>query len=86
MPGTPPRLIAGGVPGGRKSSRVVASAAWKGAGTLELMLRYIETPHHDTITCQFVGDSVTISFLSSIVKMRAPAKDARPVLIGKMTI
>jgi len=49
-----------------------------------VMLRYYETPHHDTITCRFNDQSVQISFMNSIAQMSPPPKDKRPVLHGKM--
>jgi CubicO group peptidase (beta-lactamase class C family) len=82
LPGTPPRLITGRVPGSGKFMKIASSATWRDDRTLELMLRYYETPHHDVITCSFAGDTVKLSFLSSILKLRS-AKDARPVLEGK---
>ena len=48
------------------------------------MLRYYETPHHDTVTCGFDDQSVQISFMSSIAQMSPTPKDKRPVLRGKM--
>jgi CubicO group peptidase (beta-lactamase class C family) len=84
LPGTPPRLIAGGAARSGAKSKIASSAAWKDANTFELMLRYYETPHHDTVTCRFDGDAVTISFLSSIAAMNRAAGDKRPVLQGKM--
>jgi CubicO group peptidase (beta-lactamase class C family)/predicted glycoside hydrolase/deacetylase ChbG (UPF0249 family) len=36
--------------------------AWKDAKTLELTLKYIESPHTETITCVFDGDKVSLDF------------------------
>ena len=84
LPGTPPRLIAGGAARGDTKSKIASSGAWKDENTFELMLRYYETPHHDTVTCRFDGDQATICFLSSIVAMSPTPKDKRPVLQGKI--
>ncbi len=84
LPGTPPRLIAGGMPKRGTKSKVVASGTWKNENTFEITLRYYETPHHDTVTCRFEGEKLQVTFLSSIMKMRG-AKDSRPVLQGRMT-
>jgi hypothetical protein len=84
LPGTPPRLVSGGAPKRGTKSKYAASAAWKDQNTLELTLRYYETPHHDTVTCRFDGGQVTIAFLSSIAKVSPTPKDPRPVLRGKM--
>jgi CubicO group peptidase (beta-lactamase class C family) len=83
LPGTPPRLISGGAPRTGTKSRIATSGAWKDQNTFELMLRYYETPHHDTLTCRFDSDHVTMSFLSSIAAMNPAASDKRPVLQGK---
>jgi hypothetical protein len=84
LPGTPPRLISGGASKSRPKSKVASSGAWKDEQTFELMLRYYETPHHDTATCRFDGDKVTIAFLSSIAAMSPGSKDKRPILHGQL--
>ena len=84
MPGTPPRLISGGTPKIPVPTKVAAAAAWKDEHTLQMVWRYYETPHHDTVTCKFEGDQVTISFLSSIAAMSGKTKDSRPDLTGKI--
>ena len=78
LPSTPPRLISGGAPKPGKPAKVAASAAWKDANTLELLLRYYETPHHDTLTCRFGGDKLAIAFVASIGAVK------RPVLQGQL--
>jgi hypothetical protein len=83
LPGSPPRLISGGQPKRGTKAKLAARAAWPDEHTLELAWRYYETPHHDTITCQFDGDQLKLAFRSSIVQMRN-AKDSRPVLNGQL--
>ncbi|MCX7009547.1 MAG: serine hydrolase, partial [Kiritimatiellaeota bacterium] len=61
-------------------AKVAASGAWKDATTLELLLRYYETPHHDTITCRFDGDKVSIEMIASIGAVK------RPMLRGTLTV
>jgi hypothetical protein len=78
-----PRIIGGGAPKQGTKHKVAGHAEWKDEKTLELILRYYETPHHETITCKFDGDKISISFLSSINKIRN-AKDPRPVLEGTL--
>ena len=82
MPGTPPRIIAGNHP--EKNYKVAASATWSDEHTLELTWRYIETPHHDSVTCKFDGDQVAITFLSSIAKLNGKEKETRPRLQGRI--
>jgi len=82
MPGTPPRIITGNPP--EKNYKVAASATWTDEHTLELTWRYVETPHHDSVTCRFDGDQIAISFLSSIAKLNGREKETRPHLQGRM--
>jgi hypothetical protein len=49
-----------------------------------MVLRYYETPHHDTVTCRFDNGSVQISFMNSMAQMSPTPKDKRPVLKGSM--
>ena len=84
FPGTPPRLIPGGAPKTPAPTPTAAAAAWKDEHTLQMVWRYYETPHHDTVTCKFEGDQVTISFLNSIAAMSGKTKDSRPDLTGKI--
>jgi hypothetical protein len=85
LPGTPPRLIAGGAPPAGTKSKLAASGTWKDPNTFELMLRYYETPHHDTVTCRFDAGQVRISFMNSMAQMGSTPKDKRPILQGQMT-
>ena len=84
LPGTPPRLISGGAPKRGTPAKVAACGRWQDANTFEIVLRYYETPHHDTVTCRFDDGQLSISFLSSIRAMGNPAKDQRPTLQGRM--
>lgn len=83
FPGTPPRLISGGMPKKPMPSKIAAGAAWADESTLVMQWRYYETPHSDTVSCEFSSDSVTISFLNSITAMNPKAKDSRAPLSGK---
>jgi CubicO group peptidase (beta-lactamase class C family) len=84
FPGTPPRLISGGMPKQTPLSKIAASATWTDDNTLVMTWRYYETPHSDTVTCQFDGNDVTITFLNSITAMNPKAKDARAPLKGRV--
>ncbi|MGO8929135.1 MAG: serine hydrolase domain-containing protein [Limisphaerales bacterium] len=83
LPGTPPRLVSGGAPRSGTESKVAASGAWADQSTYQMVLRYYETPHHDTVTCRFEGDKVQISFMNSMAQMSPTPKDKRPVLQGQ---
>ena len=84
LPGTPPRLISGGAPPSGTKSKVAASGAWKDPNTFEMVLRYYETPHHDTVTCHFDAGQVCIGFINSMAQMSPTPKDKRPTLQGQM--
>lgn len=79
MPGTPPKLTVGPI-----HSRLAASGTWKDDQTLEMTWRFIETPHHDTVTCRFQGEEVQVEFLNSITGLSSSRKETRPALQGKM--
>ena len=91
--GTPPRLSEVLEPevGVRRPIKVAAAGAWKGENTFEMQWRYYETPHHDTVTCRFSGDQVTIEFLNSIAQMETAAErlrfggETRPILRGQIS-
>jgi len=85
LPGTPPRLISGGAPKPGTKFKIATSGAWKD-NTFEMMLRYYETPHHDTVTCRFFADKVEIAFMNSITGMNPNAKDKRPILQGRCVL
>jgi hypothetical protein len=84
LPGTPPRLISGGAPKSGTESKVAASGVWADENTFKMVLRYYETPHHDTVTCRFEESKVQISFMNSIAQMGPTPKDKRPVLEGQI--
>jgi hypothetical protein len=42
--------------------RVAGSYAWLDSNSIELTLRYIESPHTETITCIFLNNKVGVSF------------------------
>ena len=40
--------------------KVAGSFGWKDENTLELILRYIESPHTETIDCKFDKDKISV--------------------------
>lgn len=74
VPGTPPKLTVGNL----RPCKVAASGAWKDQHTFEMIWRYYETPHHDTVTCRFEGNNVTVQFTGSL----PGHTETRPVLHG----
>ena len=81
MPGTPPKLTKSS---GITKSKVAASAAWKDDQTFEMIWRFIETPHHDTVTCHFEGDTVRVELLNSVTQLSPSHKETRLPLTGRL--
>ena len=50
------------------SHKIAGSYSWKTDNTLELVLRYVETPHTETIRCTFDGANLKMEFESSFNK------------------
>jgi CubicO group peptidase (beta-lactamase class C family) len=46
--------------------RTMGSCRWTDAHTLELTLRYIESPHTETITCSFNENAITVTMQNSL--------------------
>jgi hypothetical protein len=57
MPG--PSLL--GPARGLLPAKVVGCYSWKDDNTLELVLRYIESPHTERITCTFDGSKILVN-------------------------
>jgi hypothetical protein len=51
---------------------------------LVMTWRFIETPHHDTVTCRFTGDTVSIEFMNSVTQHSPSHKETRPLLTGRL--
>jgi hypothetical protein len=47
-------------------AKIVASYSWTDANTLELVLRYIESPHSETLICHFQDNKLTMEAMRSI--------------------
>jgi len=47
---------------GLQPAKVAGSYGWKDGNTLELVLRYIESPHTETITCKFDEKNISVGF------------------------
>ena len=65
-----PYLVAGAKANrvGLPPFKIAGSYSWKDEKTVEFMLRYIESPHHEIITCTFEDDYVTTTFRGSFDK------------------
>jgi CubicO group peptidase (beta-lactamase class C family) len=50
---------------GLPAFKTAGSYTWQDAQTLVLTLRYIESPHTETLTCHFDGNNITIDVLNS---------------------
>ncbi|MEI7981816.1 MAG: serine hydrolase [Bacteroidota bacterium] len=63
---------------GLSPSRIAGCYNWKDKHTLELVLRYLESPHRETITCRFDQGGIQVTIQQS----NTPEKK-QPALIGK---
>jgi hypothetical protein len=45
--------------------KIAGAYNWRGEDKLELVLRYIESPHTETISCQFEGNKIHVQFRKS---------------------
>jgi CubicO group peptidase (beta-lactamase class C family) len=50
---------------GLPAFKVAAEYTWLDTNTLELVLRYIESPHTQTLICHFAGDNLTVDMKRS---------------------
>ena len=50
---------------GLPPARIAGSYSWKDENTLELVLRYIESPHTETISCKLDNNKISVNFLYS---------------------
>lgn len=50
---------------GLPAFKVAAEYTWIDSNTLELVLRYIESPHTQTFLCRFNGDNITVDMMRS---------------------
>jgi len=60
--------------------RVAGAYGWDDEHTLRLVLRYIESPHTQTLVSRFAGDSVAVTVLNSI-----GPRPAEPTFRGHLT-
>ncbi|MCA2217506.1 serine hydrolase domain-containing protein [Jidongwangia harbinensis] len=77
MPGTPPDLFSD--PTSAVESPVSTAVAWPDDNTLVFRARFYETPHADTLTCTFHGDTIEVRFLNSCVTALGATDDAHPL-------
>jgi CubicO group peptidase (beta-lactamase class C family) len=80
LPGTPPRLLAGGAPKPGTKSKVAATASLD-EEVAKVRWCYYETPHSDSILIHAEDDTVEITFSNTI----PGDEDRRPILRGKVT-
>ncbi|MEJ7711398.1 MAG: serine hydrolase [Pyrinomonadaceae bacterium] len=59
--------------------KVVGSYRWRDENTLELTLRYVESPHTETTICRFDENNITVDIQNSI---ETDPKSKKPVLKG----
>ena len=80
MPCTPSMLTATHGLKNSVKSKIAASGTWKDENTFQMTWRFYETPHHDTITCHFEGDKLTMNYVTSV----KPKENKYPDLCGRL--
>ena len=80
MPGTPPKITVGDL----RPCKVAAAGAWRDDQTFQMIWRFYETPHADTVTCHFEGDKVRVEFVTSIAQKTAEHPAPYSVLQGRI--
>ncbi|MBC8156070.1 MAG: hypothetical protein H7Z72_24530 [Bacteroidetes bacterium] len=81
----PLKLTPTPVPGETKT-KVAASGTWTDASTFTMTVRFIETAHHETITCHFDQESLQVEFRKSLAIINTNVKDDRPKLEGRIAV
>ena len=69
---------------GIPTSKVAGSYTWLDDNTLQLTLRFIESPHTDTWTCRFDGDDINIDMgvsfdVSRVIKLKGTTTQAEQI-------
>jgi CubicO group peptidase (beta-lactamase class C family) len=77
----PLKLVSTPVPG-EKETRIAATGTWQNDNTFEMIWRFTETAHYQTVTCKFDGDHLTLRFRRSLAIINN-AEDPRPEVTGK---
>lgn len=81
LPGSPSMLVPSTWAKTQRKSHIAAAARWKDNNTFEMTLCFIDTPHHETLTCHFEDDRVLVDwFISNAHQQKFPALHGR--LIG----
>ncbi|MGR3812421.1 serine hydrolase domain-containing protein [Jiulongibacter sp. NS-SX5] len=63
-------------------SLIASSATWLNDNTLQISRKFIEAVHGDTLTCQFEGDAVNITFNNSVAANNGESEDSRGTIKG----
>ncbi|MBC7922881.1 MAG: serine hydrolase [Ferruginibacter sp.] len=64
-------------------AKVAAGGNWRDENTFVMTWVFFETPHSDTVTCYFNGDTLRVEFKSSKLGKRPDYRETRPVLEGR---
>ena len=82
MPVAAPPIDSGPV---QKATRakVASCGSWQDENTFVMTWVFFETPHSDTVTCHFSGDTIRVEFKSSKLGKRPDYRETRPVLEGR---
>ncbi len=79
LPGCPAMLIPSTWAKNQPKSRIAAGGRWKDESTFEMTWRFLDTPHHETLTCHFEGDRMALDWVTSVTH-----REKFPALRGQM--
>jgi hypothetical protein len=65
-------------------SKIAGTATWLAPNKLQLRVKYVEAHNHDTLTCVFEGETVSISFLDSVSENTKRGVETRKPLTGTL--
>jgi hypothetical protein len=83
MPGEPPHFVPLVPKGPAPLEKVAAFGTWTNPQTFVMTWVFNQTPHSETVTCKFEGETVQIEFQDSVAKKAPERASKRPVLQGK---
>ncbi|QMU30877.1 serine hydrolase domain-containing protein [Adhaeribacter radiodurans] len=84
VPGNPPSFVAMEKKEPVPKEKIAAFGTWTSPDTFTMTWVFNQTPHSETITCNFENNSVRLEFKDSISAKAPSRKKEQPILIGQM--
>ncbi|PSR57389.1 serine hydrolase [Adhaeribacter arboris] len=84
VPGNPPAFVAMEKKEPVPKEKIAAFGTWTSPNTFILTWVFNQTPHSETITCNFENNSVRLEFKDSVSAKVPSRKKEQPILVGQM--